>query len=146
MLVYRRLKDESIEYADFGNSPYNKNFWLDAKPIIDANAGEMPKFINEDYSANSNKINGFNQQLQKIEMLKTLDVTTVTSGVSFHTDDKSIIDLMIARDEANEQGAVDTDVTDWKTINGIMEVTIFDIKEAIKLRLSNKAKLIGVEA
>lgn len=82
--------------------------------------------------------------LSKEEQLKNLEITEISNGLQFYTDDKSLLDLMSADREAEKLGATDADSTLWKTVDGIKQVTIADIRKAISTRLSNKAKIVGV--
>lgn len=80
----------------------------------------------------------------KDQLIKELDLTTLPSGLRFYTDDKSMVDLLGADRQAERLGAVDEDTTDWKTPDGIKEVTIGDIRKAIDLRLERKGEAVGV--
>lgn len=83
------------------------------------------------------------QQL-KLDAFKGLDVTVIKNGLRFHTDDKSMVDLMSADRSAERQGGTDESVVDWKTADGLKEVTIGNIREAIDTRLANKGNIVGV--
>lgn len=73
-----------------------------------------------------------------------LAVTELSNGLRFHTDENSLLDLMIADRQAELLGATNEDMTEWKTVDGIKQVSIKDIRDAIALRLNNKAKIVGV--
>lgn len=73
-----------------------------------------------------------------------LAITELPNGLRFYTDEKSLLDLMIADRQAELLGATNEDSTEWKTVEGIKAVTIKDIRDAIALRLNNKAKIVGV--
>jgi len=80
----------------------------------------------------------------KEEALKALEITTISNGFRFYTDDKSVIDLMLARDTARDNNIPDEYTTEWKTVDGVKTVSIANIKEALSLRLTNKANAVGV--
>lgn len=86
------------------------------------------------------------KSMEKEEALKMLDITTLQNGLRFYTDDKSMIDLMAADRKAERLGASELAVVDWKTADGIKEVTIKDIRDAVDLRLDKKGQIVGVEA
>lgn len=81
------------------------------------------------------------QEEAKEEAIERIQVT-VTSGKVFYADPTSRADLADAIDLMQEEGLV---TYLWKTINGIMEVTLDDMKEARKLGLLEKGRLVGVE-
>ena len=81
--------------------------------------------------------------LSKEEQLSTL-IVTISSSKRFYADAESRTDLLSAIIEAQEQGATDASVSNWKTPDGVMAVTLAELKEASKKALETKAGLIGV--
>ena len=85
------------------------------------------------------QINSQNKQKQ----LNSL-IVIVSTAKRFYADPESRTDIVSTLFEATSQGATDTSVTQWKTADGIMEVTLAELKEANKLALDAKAGIIGV--
>lgn len=83
----------------------------------------------------------FYNNLRKAELLSNIIVTT-TSGIRFYADDTSRNDLSNALQLANS----DTDTTLWKTPDGLKTVTFADVKEALRLGLEEKGRIVGVGA
>lgn len=75
-----------------------------------------------------------------------LYITILANGLRFYTDDESMIDLIAADRKAERLGATDLDFTEWKTADGIKQVQIKDIREAIDLRLATKGGIVGVSS
>ena len=71
-------------------------------------------------------------------------IITVTSGTRFYADPDSRADIVDAIEIAKEGGYPDTTTTQWKTPDGLMNVTLADLKEVRVLRLNKKAEIIGV--
>lgn len=80
----------------------------------------------------------FYNAIRKTELLGNI-IVTVTSGVRFYADDVSRNDLSNVLLLSN----VDTDTTMWKTPDGLKLVTVLDIKEALRLGLVEKGRIIG---
>ena len=78
----------------------------------------------------------------KEEQLNTLIVTV--NAKRFYADPESRTDIVATIIEAQDQGATNDSVTPWKTPDGVMSVTLAELKEASKLALEAKAGLIGV--
>lgn len=82
------------------------------------------------------------KEAQKNELLNAIIVTT-TSGVRFYADPVSRTDISDAILEAQEIGASDIDTITWRTPDGLKTVTVADLKEARKLGLEEKARIVG---
>jgi hypothetical protein len=76
--------------------------------------------------------------INKAELLDKIIVTT-TSGIRFYADDVSRNDLSNVLLVANS----DADTTIWKTPDGWKLVTVADVKEALRLGLEEKGRIIG---
>lgn len=81
---------------------------------------------------------GFYNNARKAELLSNIIVTT-TSGIRFYADDTSRNDLS----NAMLLSSADTDTTLWKTPDGVKLVTVLDIKEALRLGLEEKGRIVG---
>lgn len=80
----------------------------------------------------------FYNTLRKAELLGNIIITT-TSGIRFYADDISRNDLS----NAILLSSVDTDTTMWKTPDGLKLVTVLDIREALRLGLEEKGRIVG---
>lgn len=87
-------------------------------------------------------IKDYHESIKK-ESLSNI-IVTVASGKRFYADPESRADISDAILEAQEIGAEDADTTTWKTPDGLQAVTIADLKEARKLGLVEKGKIVGV--
>lgn len=79
----------------------------------------------------------------KEELLNVL-IVTISTGKRFYADAESRTDLLSAILEAQNQGATDASVSNWKTPDGIVSVNLAELKEASKKALEAKAGIIGV--
>ena len=66
-------------------------------------------------------------------------------GKRFYADPEARTDITAVIIQATEQGATNEAVLTWKTPDGIRDVTLAELKEANKLALEAKAKIIGVD-
>ena len=71
-------------------------------------------------------------------------IVTLVSGKRIYADPISRLDLSDVIMEAMEASVPDDYLISWKTVDGIMDVAISELKEARKLGLEAKAKIIGV--
>ena len=71
-------------------------------------------------------------------------IITISTGKRFYADAESRTDLLSAIFEAQNQGATDVSVSNWKTPDGIVSVNLAELKEASKKALEAKAGIIGV--
>jgi hypothetical protein len=106
--------------------------YIEKKGMLHTNKGEK-----EDNSYS------YGVSVTKARLLNNL-VVTVTSGKIFYCDPTSRADISDAILEAQDMGALDTFVTQWKTVDGILDVTVAELKEARRLGLQAKATLVGV--
>ena len=72
-------------------------------------------------------------------------IATLQDGIKFYGNSASRSDISDAIEIAKEQGATDQDTVLWKTVDGIKEVTLLQLKTARKLALEEKANIIGVQ-
>lgn len=140
MTNYKLIKDsEIIDQVDFSSKVALDGFKQTTKKIV---AGMV------DNGDDTFSIPPKDQRQVLIEekenAILALSRTILPNGLIFYTDDKSMIDLMTADRKAERLGATDEDFTEWKTVDGIKQVKIKDIRDAIDLRLDNKANAIGV--
>ena len=91
----------------------------------------------------TNLINEYLSKNKNIALQK-INITTLPNGLKFYTDNNSLLDLLSADRPAERLGASDEDMTIWKTPDGLKQVRIKDIRDAISLRLSNTASVVGV--
>lgn len=86
------------------------------------------------------------EQIKAYIKEEQLTITTLPNGLRFYTDDASMVDLLTADRKAERLGGTDESIVDWKTADGIKEVTIGDIRQVIDIRLANKGGIVGVES
>lgn len=85
----------------------------------------------------------FGNDVTKARLLSKL-IVTISSGKRFYCDPTSRADISDAILEAQDMGAPDNFETQWKTKDGVMNVTVLELKEARRLGLEAKANLVGV--
>jgi len=111
--------------------------------------GSYYEFYNLDYTPDFEKIQTTLEDslkaIAKAEAKEAIKVITVTteSGLTFYADPESRTDLSDAISIM-----VDNGITEylWKTVDGIKQVTLNDMKEARQLGLLEKGKLVGAVA
>lgn len=81
--------------------------------------------------------------ISKKENLESLIITTA-SGKRFYANPEARTDITAVIIEATEQGSTNEAISPWKTPDGIIDVTLAELKEANKLALEAKAKIIGI--
>jgi len=97
---------------------------------------------NIQYLADGILIDNMSQKDAAVKQYKLNNITvTVTSGKVLYADPTSRTDIadVIKCMELNSIAQYQ-----WKTVNGIMNVTLDDFKEALLLGLAEKGKIIGV--
>lgn len=92
-------------------------------------------------------VNQISKQLlpSKQEQLNSL-IVSISNNKRFYADPESRTDLMAVVIEAQRVNAANDYTIEWKTPDGIITVTLADLKEASALALTEKAKIIGVVA
>lgn len=78
----------------------------------------------------------------KEEKLNTLIVTV--NNKNFYADPDSRVDIMTTIMVAESQGSTDTAETNWKTPDGIISVTLLELRQANQKAIEAKAGIIGV--
>lgn len=84
----------------------------------------------------------FHDDVNKADLIANI-IVTVTSGKQFYADPESRADLADAIDEAVELGKTSTL---WKLPTGWETVTLDEIKEARRLGLQEKGRIVGIES
>jgi ribosomal protein S4E len=112
--------------------------------------GMYYKHYNEDMTVDIATIEAeaTEQQYQEVKKQKIAElgrlIVTISTGKRFYADPESRTDLVSAAMETLENNIPDSYEIEWKTPDGIMNVTASEIREAKRKALEEKARIIGV--
>ena len=108
------------------------------------NKKEEIKEDSTQYTAIAIPINKEEDAKQAIKEYRLKNIVVEVDGIRFYADPESRADLSDAILEAQEAGLQDTYEQEWKTKDGIKNVTLAQIKTARRKGLEEKGNIVGV--